>query len=361
MGRGATATLERLAASVGLLNEASPRFAAALDIAKGGVLLALPALMVSGLLRHASQYFRLPKGFYGLTSILLLLAFMALARLRSMEALRYYAPGEWGKLLGIDRAPEVRTLRIKLKHLAEQDQAFAWSARLCQEWMMEAPDQAAVLYVDGHVRVYHGKTKQLPKHYVARERLCLSATADYWVNAMDGKPFFVVSQPVDPGMLRAMDRDIVPVLEQDVPNQPSREQLEADPLLHRFTMVFDREGYSPGFLATMKHRRIACLTYHKYPGEDWPRGVRRHRSRLTLGPANYHPARRAGHPAQQPAMGARVPQAEPEWPPNRLPRHRLPRDGRRAGTGYVQPMVAGKLLPLHAAKLQSGRTGRLWR
>jgi prepilin-type processing-associated H-X9-DG protein len=67
-----------------------------------------------------------------------------------------------GKLLGIDRAPEMRTLRIKLKHLAVQDQAMAWSAELCREWMMEAPDQAAVLYVDGHVRVYHGKTKQLP-------------------------------------------------------------------------------------------------------------------------------------------------------------------------------------------------------
>jgi prepilin-type processing-associated H-X9-DG protein len=165
----------------------------------------------------------------------------------------------------------MRTLRINLKHLAEQDQAMAWSAELCREWMMEAPDQAAVLYVDGHVRVYHGKTKQLPKHYVARERLCLSATADYWVNAMDGQPFFVVSQPVDPGMLQAIERDIVPVLEQDVPNQPSSEQLAADPRLHRFTMVFDREGYSPGFLARMKDRRIACLTYHKYPGEDWPR------------------------------------------------------------------------------------------
>lgn len=35
-------------------------------------------------------------------------------------------------------------------------------------------------------------------------------------------------------------------------------------------MVFDREGYSPAFLATMKRRRIACLTYHKYPGADWP-------------------------------------------------------------------------------------------
>ncbi len=271
MGRGATATMERLAASLGVLDEVTPRFVAALDVPKGGVLLALPALLVSGLLRHASKYFQLPKGFYGLKTIFLLLAFMALARLKSIEALRYHAPGEWGNLLGIDRAPEVRTLRIKLKHLADQDQAFSWSAELCKEWMMEGPDEAAVLYVDGHVRVYHGNTKQLPKHYIARERLCLSATADYWVNAMDGKPFFVVSQPVDPGMLQVLERDIIPRLEQDVPNQPTAEQLSAAPLLHRFTVVFDREGYSPGFLAKMKNRHIACLTYHKYPGEDWPK------------------------------------------------------------------------------------------
>jgi hypothetical protein len=120
------------------------------------------------------------------------------------------------------------------------------------------------------VRVYHGRTKKLPKHYVARERLCLSATADYWVNSMEGKPFFVVSQAVNPGILQTLADDIVPRLEQDVPNQPTAAELEADPLLHRFTVVFDREGYSPAFFATMKKRRIACLTYHKHPGEDWP-------------------------------------------------------------------------------------------
>ena len=246
MGRGATDTIDRLAASLGALTEVSPRFStAAMDLSKGGVLLALPALLASGLLRHSSKYFQLPKGFYGLATIFLLLAFMALARLKSVEALRYYAPGEWGKLLGIDRAPEVRTLRVKLKHLADQEQTFAWSGELCKEWMMERPDEAAVLYVDGHVRVYHGRTKQLPKHYVARERLCLSATAGYWVNAMDGRPFFVVNQPVDPGLLQVLEHDLIPRLEQDVPNQPSAEQLKADPLLHRFTVVFDREGYSP--------------------------------------------------------------------------------------------------------------------
>jgi hypothetical protein len=270
MGRGATATIERLAASVGMLDEVAPRFEAALDVPNGGVLLALPALLACGLLRHADKYFRLPAGFYGLKTIFLLLAFMALARLKSMEALRYCAPGEWGKILGVDRAPEVRTLRVKVKILADQEQAFPWSAELCNEWMAQVPQEAAVLYVDGHIRVYYGNTQQLPKHYIARERLCLSATADYWVNAMDGKPFFVVSQAVDPGLLQVLERDIIPRLEKDVPNQPSADQLAADPLLHRFTVVFDREAYSPDFLLKMKKRRIACLTYHKYAGEDWP-------------------------------------------------------------------------------------------
>src|SRR5271169_6160557 len=271
MGRGATATLERMAASLGQLEEVELSFNRSVDLPHGGVLLALPALLVSGLLSHTSKYFSLPAGFYGLKTIFLLLAFMSLSRIKSIEALRYYAPGEWGKLLGVDRAPEVRTLRSKVKHLANQEQAFSWSAELCKAWMAEAPEEAAVLYIDGHVRVYHGTAKNLPKHYVARQRLCLSATADYWVNAMDGQPFFVVSQAVDPGLLQVMERDLIPRLEKDVPNQPSQQQLEDDPSLHRFTVVFDREGYSPIFLAAMKKKRIACLTYHKHPGADWPR------------------------------------------------------------------------------------------
>jgi hypothetical protein len=39
---------------------------------------------------------------------------------------------------------------------------------------------------------------------------------------------------------------------------------------YRKDTVFDREGYSPDFLLEMRGRRIACLTYHKYPKEDWP-------------------------------------------------------------------------------------------
>jgi hypothetical protein len=105
---------------MGLLDAAPPRFPVACDVPKGGVLLALPALLAVGLLRHTTALYGLPNGFYGITSIFLLLALMALARIKSIEQLRYVAPGEWGNLLGLDRIPEVRTLRQRLEILCQQ-------------------------------------------------------------------------------------------------------------------------------------------------------------------------------------------------------------------------------------------------
>jgi hypothetical protein len=135
---------------------------------------------------------------------------------------------------------------------------------------MEAtPESAGTLYIDGHVRVYHGALTRLPRRYVSRERLCLRGTTDYWVNAMDGQPFFVVTRPVDDGLLSVLKEEIVPRLQTEVPGQAGAEELAADPLQHRFTIVFDREGYSPKFFAAMREKRIAVLTYHKFPGADW--------------------------------------------------------------------------------------------
>ena len=83
------------------------------------MLLAPPALLAMGLLRHSEKYFDLPAGFYRLDSIFLVLAFMALARIKSVEKLRYCSPGEWGKLLGLDRIPEAKTLREKIGILSQ--------------------------------------------------------------------------------------------------------------------------------------------------------------------------------------------------------------------------------------------------
>jgi len=225
---------------------------------------------MNGLLRHAQSYFHLPQGFYSLVHIFLLLAYMALVRIKTSEQLRYYPAGEGGKLLGLDRIPEVRTLREKIKILAAPEQVSQWSERLSQEWMEADPEAAGVLYVDGHVRVYHGSQTKLPRRYVARQRLCLRGTTDYWVNDQQGRPFFVVSTPFTSGLLDMLRREIVPRLLRDVPRQPTEEELNKNPYVHRLTMIFDREGYSPDFLAEMWEERIACQTYHKYPQGDWP-------------------------------------------------------------------------------------------
>ncbi len=270
MGMGCSRVMERVAAATGLLQDAPTQFETASDVVNGGVLCSLPALLMNGLLRHTTDHFRLPKGYYSLVQVFLLLGFMALARVKNIEKLRYCPAGEWGRLLGLDRIPEVRTLRSKVKYLTTTGSVDQWSCRLSKDWMEFEPEAAGILYVDGHVRVYHGTQTKLPRRYVARQRLCLRGMTDYWVNDQQGRPFFVLSTPFTSGLLDMLKREIVPRLLQDVPNQPSEEQLEADPYLYRFVIIIDREGYSPEFFRQMWQKRIACQTYNKYPKEDWP-------------------------------------------------------------------------------------------
>src|SRR6266704_795549 len=247
------------------------QFETACDVPKGGVLLALPALLAVGLLRHTAALYQIPKGFYGIASIFLLLALQALARIKSIEQLRYVAPGEWGNLLGLDRIPEVRTLRQKLEILChEAGRAMRWNTELAKEWIAGQRESEMVFYVDGHVRVYHGDLTPLPHHYVARERLCLRATTDYWINAMDGQPFLYINKEVDPGLIAALQQDVIPWLETSVPKSLDEEQrLAGDPRAHWFTVVIDREGYSPDLFSELWQKRIALLTYHKFPKDDW--------------------------------------------------------------------------------------------
>jgi hypothetical protein len=263
-------------ASIGKLPGGAPvNFESCEDVSGGGVLTALPALMACGLMRHSSRYFHLPEGYYSLSNVFVLLGFMALNRVNSIEELRRCPPGEWGKMLGLDRCPGVETLRKKLKLITESGDAVEnWSAQLARDWMeaesLQHSTGGLLYHVDGHVRVYHGSQTKLPKHHVARQRLCLRATTDYWVNQPDGTPVFKINQAVDPGMIEVLRTQIVPRLESDIPNQPTAEQLEADPLLPRFTIIFDREGYSPAlFKELWETHRIACQTYRKGSYKDW--------------------------------------------------------------------------------------------
>jgi len=275
MGYGTTRGLERVLASCGLLIGAELQFVCAEDVPQGGVLCALPALLMEGLLRHTRSFYSLPAGYYPLESIFLYLALLALVRCPSLEQTRYEAPGEWGKLLGLDRLPEVRTLRNKIGILCGQEgRATQWQSRLAQEWMEAGaaadPQNQGVglFYVDGHVRVYHGSLGPLPRLYVARQKLLLRGTTDYWVNGLGGQPFFVVTQKIHAGLIAALREQVIPRLLVEAP-QLDAGQL-ADPRALRFTIIFDREGFSPEFFAELNQQRIGFLTYHMYPGPNWP-------------------------------------------------------------------------------------------
>jgi len=259
-------------ASFGLLHLAESNFEACLDVHFGGVMAAVPALLENGLHHNLTEHFQEFNGYYSMTHVLTLLAFMSMCGLKTVERLRHQPPGELGKLIGLDRVPEVRCLRAKLTELAADGAAESWSEALSSKWLSDTPDLAGVLYVDGHVRLYGGE-QPLPKQYASRLRLCMRGVMDFWVNDMLGQPFFVVRQEVNHGMLAALRTEIVPRLLREVPGQPSEADLAADPQLHRFILVFDREGYSPEFFREMwDDHRIGCITYRKYADTPWDEG-----------------------------------------------------------------------------------------
>lgn len=270
MGTACTRADERVAAAMGLAECATGRFEAGCDVQMAGLLAGLPALCANGLLSGMDRHLKLPKGFYSVLHIPLTLGFMALGRIRRPEGLRHIPPGEFGKVIGLDRVPEVRTLRKKVTTMARTGNPEAWMKDLGKLWMDNDPDEAGYLYIDGHVRVYHGEQANLPRRFVSREKLCLRGTTDYWINDALGRPFFVVSKAVTAGLADSLIKDIVPELLSSVPKQPTAEELEQDLLLHRFVMVFDREGATYSLISALWKQRIGALTYRKNVKDVWP-------------------------------------------------------------------------------------------
>jgi transposase len=167
--------MDRLLAYLGMLDDAAPLFRSGAHVAQGGVLLALPALVESGIFTLVRKiYSSIGPAFYGLRTTFIALLLMALLRIKRPEALKEHSPEDLGRVLGLDRAPEVKTLRRKLSRLAAFGRAADLGRALAQRRVEERGAAMGFLYVDGHVRVYHGK-RILPKAHVARRRLAMPA------------------------------------------------------------------------------------------------------------------------------------------------------------------------------------------
>lgn len=241
--------LDRLLAHLGLLDDAAPLFRPGTRVPGAGVLLAVPALVQSGVFQCAREtYGSIAPAFYGLHTSILALLLMALLRIKRPEALKERPPEDFGRILGLDRAPEVKTLRRKLSRLAAFGRGADFGRALARRRVALRGSALGFLYVDGHVRVYHGK-RVISKAHVARMRLSMPATSDYWVNDTTGDPLFVVTAEANAQLVR-----MLPAVLEEVHSFIGE---------RRVTVVFDRGGYSPRLFRKLVVTGFDILTYRK--------------------------------------------------------------------------------------------------
>jgi len=238
------------------------------DLQHAGVLLALPALISQGLLRYENE-FNLEKVYYPTSSIFLSLAILSLLRLKTLSGVDSLPSGELGKTIGLDRIPEVKTLRNRIVQFCQKSDINKWSMKLSKDWMEENPELSAVLYIDGHIKLYYGHETSPPKRFVSRMRLCLSGTTDYWVNDVLGQPFFVVNKTISNGLIQTIKENLLDKFNNDVSNQPTKKELAENKYISRYMLVFDREGYSPDFFYDLWQERISIATYKKNVTDKW--------------------------------------------------------------------------------------------
>jgi len=243
-------TFDRQLAYLGLLDDAAPLFREGSSVPGIGVLCTLPCLVESGLFRISRKlYGEIGPAFYGLRTTLLTLLLMALLRIKRPEHLKERDPAAFGRFLGLDRAPEVKTLRRRLTRLAAHHCAEQLGAELARLRVDQRGHLMGFLYVDGHVRAYHGQRAISSKAYVARRHLAMPASTDYWVNDSSGDPLLVITGEVNAALTKALPRLLREV--RDLVGE------------RRVTIVFDRGGWSPKLFRTMIKDGFDLLTYRK--------------------------------------------------------------------------------------------------
>lgn len=230
------------------------------SVLNAGVLFAIPALISQGLERFFKVFNSLPSGYYGLHHVVLILCFMALCRIKNPEQLKKHPPGELGKLLGLDRIPELGYFRTKIKQITDQSKSDELHAELFRAYAEQMPGM--FFYIDGHVRVYHGDLANLPKRFVSREKLCLSGTTEFWVNDQQGLPLMVVTGELNEKLKWA--------IEQIIPKIISGITRPATTVQPAFTIIVDREAYEPAWFKKLwDQHQVAIITYRKNVKDQW--------------------------------------------------------------------------------------------
>lgn len=243
---------ERQAARAGLLHGAAPVFTSGAALPLAGVLCILPALVGTGLMEAMEKaYATTRSAFYSARSLSLAFIFATLLGAGRAERCGRVDPVSMGRLLGLDRGPTANTLRRRFAELAEMKASGELWGQLAAHRLGRDGLPAGLVYIDGHVRAYHGKA-DLPKAHLARMRIAMAATEDAWLTDALGNAVLVWTPEPGSGLVGELRRavsEVRSILGQDA----------------TFTVVFDRGGWSPATFAELHRFGVDILTYRKSP------------------------------------------------------------------------------------------------
>lgn len=246
---------DRTAALCGLLEEAQPLFVTSERMEFVGVLLACVTEEFQNYVRVVKKVYKsFGASFYGVRGIFLTFIMMAFLRIKNCEQIREYNQLTVGKLLGLDRAPEVKTLRRKLRLLYARKKAMECMDELTRLRLKSQKQHLfATAYIDGHVKSYYGKHK-VAKTYSTRLHKTVKASTDYWVNLIGGMPLCVVAAECN----EAMTAMLVQIIE-DIKKICIQRGVDL-PII-----VFDRGGYSGEVFEKLLIMKVDFITYNRDP------------------------------------------------------------------------------------------------
>lgn len=250
---------ERAAARFGLIDDAPPVICEGASLPVAGALLILPALAATELLEIAASVYGARKAaFYSLRSLFCSIVFACLLGEPRAEGVSRISPTDLGRLVGLDRGPEVGTIRRRVEELATAGRADQLLDQLAGHHVQSHTEASGIFYVDGHVRAYHGG-REVPKAHVARIRLSMPAELDTWVCDANGDGVLVWG--ATPGA--SLVGELRTVAE--------RVRAHVGPDAHP-TICFDRGGWSPKLFKELELAGFDILTYRKKPAPTEPVG-----------------------------------------------------------------------------------------
>lgn len=242
---------DRMAAYIGMLEDAQPIFADCEHVEGAGSLLAVAIVAATGFFDAIQQVYRtIGPSFYGLRNSFMTLLFMALLRIKNPEQMNQNNPLKLGRVLGLDRAPCVKTIRKKLEVLGAREQAANLMNLRSREIMQGENFPDAILFVDGHVQCYHGK-KKVGQTWSSSKNRVVKAVSDYWVNLTDATPLLCIPTSFNERLNKMLPQIVL--------------RAQKSCAGRAITVIFDRGGADAATYELLIKLGCDFIAYHKNP------------------------------------------------------------------------------------------------